>query len=193
VEQAALRERGGNVQLRRHGVEEKSAAECHVSHGPELHHPCSLLSTKLPFDSSFLLLSNVLPKHLKPRSVLSLSFPSLTLMSSFSASPSITTSPPSSPHDLRHIISAGALTPQKDAVRERKLSAHASQHLGLRVGSRSPTSIPSSPTSVYVILIISPLNPPLAIRFFFGLCLSLPFYVALVQCRFLTIPVPVLL
>jgi hypothetical protein len=60
-------------------------------------------------------------------------------------SPTITTSSqPSSPQELRHIISAGALTPQ----RERKLSAHASQHLGLRVGSRSPTSIPSSPTSV---------------------------------------------
>ena len=68
-----------------------------------------------------------------------------------SVSPTITTSQPSSPHELRHIISAGALTPpQKDSVRERKLSAHASQHqhLGLRVGSRSPTSIPSSPTSV---------------------------------------------
>jgi hypothetical protein len=66
-----------------------------------------------------------------------------------SVSPTITTSQPSSPHELRHIISAGALTPpQKDSVRERKLSAHPSQHLGLRVGSRSPTSIPSSPTSV---------------------------------------------
>src|SRR5216684_3211491 len=70
---------------------------------------------------------------------------------SFSAAPSINTSLPSSPNDLRLIISSGALTPQKDAVRERKVSAHASQHLGLRVGSRSPTSIPSSPTSVYVI------------------------------------------
>ena len=169
-----------------------SAAECHVSHGPELNHPCLLLSTnKLRYNSSFLLNSNVLPKHLKPRSVLSLPFPSLTLMSSFSASPSITTSPPSSPHDLRHIISAGALTPQKDAVRERKLSAHASQHLGLRVGSRSPTSIPSSPTSVYVFVIISPLNSPLALHFFF-ISVSHPFYLALVQCRFLTIPVPVL-
>jgi hypothetical protein len=117
--------------------------------------------------SSFPLIFNVLPNHLKPRSVLSLSFTSSTLMSSFSASPSITTSPPSSPHDLRHIISTGAMTPQKDGVRERKLSAHASQHLGLRVGSRSPTSIPSSPTSVYVILITSPLNPPRWQFFFF--------------------------
>ncbi|KAH9043722.1 hypothetical protein EDB85DRAFT_1911865 [Lactarius pseudohatsudake] len=56
-----------------------------------------------------------------------------------------TTSQPSSPHELRH-ISTGTLTPQKDFVRERKLSA---QHLGIRVGSRSPTSIPSSPTSVH--------------------------------------------
>lgn len=169
----------------------ESAAECHVSHGPELHHPCSLLSTnKLRYDSSFPLISNVLPKHLKPRSVLSLSFASSTLMSSFSASPSITTSPPSSPHDLRHIIPTGALTPQKDVVRERKLSAHASQHLGLRVGSRSPTSIPSSPTSVYVILILSPLNPTgwQLGGGFFWLFLSLAFYVALVQCRFFTIP-----
>jgi hypothetical protein len=173
----------------------ESAAECHVSHGPELHHPCSLLSTnKLRYDSSFPPISNVLPKHLKPRSVPSLSFASSTLMSSFSASPSITTSPPSSPHDLRHIISTGALTPQKDVVRERKLSAHASQHLGLRVGSRSPTSIPSSPTSVYVIFILSPLNPTgWHLVFFFGpFSPSLAFYVALVQCRFLTIPLPVL-
>lgn len=96
-------------------------------------------------------------------------------MSLFSASPSITTSPPSSPHDLRHIIPSGALTPQKDGVRERKLSAHASQHLGLRVGSRSPTSIPSSPTSVYVIRITSLLNP-LAGNSFFCLFFSLPFY-----------------
>ncbi|KAH9056996.1 hypothetical protein EDB87DRAFT_1633627 [Lactarius vividus] len=56
-----------------------------------------------------------------------------------------TISQPSSPHELRH-ISTGTLTPQKDFVRERKLSA---QHLGIRVGSRSPTSIPSSPTSVH--------------------------------------------
>lgn len=73
-------------------------------------------------------------------------------ITSSQVSPTITTSQPSSPHELRHIISAGALTPpQKDSVRERKLSAHASQHqhLGLRVGSRSPTSIPSSPTSVH--------------------------------------------
>jgi len=34
-------------------------------------------------------------------------------------------------------------------VRERKLSAHPSQHLGIRIGSRSPTSIPSSPTSIH--------------------------------------------
>jgi hypothetical protein len=67
------------------------------------------------------------------------------------------------------------LTPQKDAVRERKLSAHASQHLGLRVGSRSPTSIPSSPTSVYVIRITLLLNPCQPIRFF-CLFLFLPFY-----------------
>lgn len=169
-----------------------SAAECHVSLGPELHHSTLVHFYPPPSyhsDSSLLPIFNVLPKHLKPRSVLSLSFPSSTLMSSFSASPSITTSPPSSPHDLRHIISAGALTPQKDAVRERKLSAHASQHLGLRVGSRSPTSIPSSPTSVYVI-IISPLNPPRWQFVFFCLFLFLPFYVALVQCRFLTIPYP---
>ncbi|KAI9512642.1 hypothetical protein F5148DRAFT_792808 [Russula earlei] len=67
-------------------------------------------------------------------------------------SPSTTTTPssqPSSPNELRHIISSGALTPQRECVRERKLSAHHSQHLGLRVGSRSPTSIPSSPTSVH--------------------------------------------
>ncbi|KAN0121583.1 hypothetical protein V8E52_003479 [Russula decolorans] len=84
-----------------------------------------------------------------PSTPLSFSSPMSSPNTSSQASPSITTSPPSSPHDLRHIISAGALTPQKDAVRERKLSAHASQHLGLRVGSRSPTSIPSSPTSVH--------------------------------------------
>ncbi|KAH9964436.1 hypothetical protein BC827DRAFT_1265724 [Russula dissimulans] len=65
-------------------------------------------------------------------------------------SPTTTTSSqPSSPQELRHIISTGALTPQKESTRERKLSAYASQHLGLRVGSRSPTSIPSSPTSVH--------------------------------------------
>lgn len=136
-------------------------------------------------DSSFPLIFNVLPNHFNPRSVLSLSFPPSTLMSSFSASPSITTSPPSSPNDLRHIISTGALTPQKDTVRERKLSAHASQHLGLRVGSRSPTSIPSSPTSVYVILIISPLNPP---RWQFVFFLYLPLAPILCCAGFLQSP-----
>ncbi|KAI0296582.1 hypothetical protein BC826DRAFT_1103706 [Russula brevipes] len=65
-------------------------------------------------------------------------------------SPSNTTSSqPSSPNELRHIISTGALASQRDSVRERKLSGHPSQHLGPRVGSRSPTSIPSSPTSVH--------------------------------------------
>lgn len=60
-----------------------------------------------------------------------------------------TTSQPSSPQELRQIIPTGALTPQKDCGRERKLSAHTSQHLGIRIGSRSPTSIPSSPTSIH--------------------------------------------
>ena len=167
VEAVALREREGNGQLQRDGV-------CGVV-------PCLTRAGATPplftfiHNSSFLLIYNVLPNHLNTRSVLSLSSPQSPLISSFSASPSITTSPPSSPHDLRHIISTGALTPQKDAVRERKLSAHASQHLGLRVGSRSPTSIPSSPTSVYVIRNISllPLNPPAGNSFFFW-SLSLP-------------------
>jgi hypothetical protein len=70
------------------------------------------------------------------------------LTHSTQVSPLITSSQPSSPNEPRHIITSGALTPQKDSVRERKLSANPSQHLGLRVGSRSPTSIPSSPTSV---------------------------------------------
>ena len=105
-----------------------------------------------PPTSSLLFLSYLqCPPQIPQAKVCSFSIPlPSTLMPSLSASPTITTSQPSSPHDLRHIISTGALTPQKDSVRERerKLSAHPSQHLGLRVGSRSPTSIPSSPTSV---------------------------------------------
>ena len=121
-----------------------------MSHtGRNWHHPCSLLSTnKLAL--LFLSYLQCLPQTPQAK-VCSSSFPLPSpLMPSFSASPINTTSQPSSPNDLRHIISTGALTPQKDSVRERerKLSAHPSQHLGLRVGSRSPTSIPSSPTSV---------------------------------------------
>ncbi|TFY58637.1 hypothetical protein EVG20_g8072 [Dentipellis fragilis] len=58
-------------------------------------------------------------------------------------------SPSSPPADLRHITSSGALTPQKDPHREHRLSSRASQHLGHRMGSLSPASIPSSPTSVH--------------------------------------------
>ena len=121
-----------------------------MSHtGRNWHHPCSLLSTNklaLLFRSYLQCLPPTPQAKVCPFSI----FLPSTLMPSFSASPTITTSPPYSPNDLRHITSAGALTPQKDSVRERerKLSAHPSQHLGLRVGSRSPTSIPSSPTSV---------------------------------------------
>ena len=121
-----------------------------MSHtGRNWHHPCSLLSTNklaLLFLSYLQCLPPTPQAKVCPFSI----FLPSTLMPSFSASPTITTSPPYSPNDLRHITSAGALTPQKDSVRERerKLSAHPSQHLGLRVGSRSPTSIPSSPTSV---------------------------------------------
>ena len=125
------------------------------------HHSCSLLSTnklRLLFRAHPHLQCPPQSPQPQPKVGSFSILPSSTLMPSFLASPSITTSPPSSPHDLRHIIPPGALTPQKDAVRERKLSAHASQHLGLRVGSRSPTSIPSSPTSVYVIHIKSSLN-----------------------------------
>jgi hypothetical protein len=191
VERVGLREREGNVQLHRYGVEEsvRGGVACLTRAGATPPLFTFIHQENYDSDSSFPLIFNVLPNHPKPRSVLSLSFPPSTLMSSFSASPSITTSPPSSPHDLRHIISTGALTPQKDAVRERKLSAYASQHLGLRVGSRSPTSIPSSPTSVYVILIISPLNPPRwQFVFFFSSSRSI-----FMSCRFLTIPLPVLL
>ncbi|TFK87204.1 hypothetical protein K466DRAFT_491320 [Polyporus arcularius HHB13444] len=56
------------------------------------------------------------------------------------------TSPP--PAELRHITSATNLTPSPS--RERKLSNRNSQLLRThRVGSRSPGSIPSSPTSVH--------------------------------------------
>ncbi|PIL27411.1 hypothetical protein GSI_10559 [Ganoderma sinense ZZ0214-1] len=52
-----------------------------------------------------------------------------------------------SPAELRHITSATNLVPSS---RERKLSSHNSQHLRThRLGSRSPASIPSSPTSVH--------------------------------------------
>ncbi|THH16754.1 hypothetical protein EW146_g3928 [Bondarzewia mesenterica] len=61
-------------------------------------------------------------------------------------SPSARNSPPS---ELRHITSNGALTPQKDSNRDRRLSNRASQGLQHRLGSRSPVSIPSSPTSVH--------------------------------------------
>ena len=51
-----------------------------------------------------------------------------------------------SPTDLRHITSSSNLA---SPTRERKLSNRNSQHLRThRVGSRSPSSIPSSPTSV---------------------------------------------
>ncbi|KAI0048414.1 hypothetical protein FA95DRAFT_1558063 [Auriscalpium vulgare] len=56
---------------------------------------------------------------------------------------------PSSPTELRHIVSNGALTPPRDTVREHKLSGRSSQHLQYRLGSRSPSSIPSSPTSIH--------------------------------------------
>ncbi len=141
-----------------------------VSHGPELAPP---LFTLIHQQATKLLFRPRLKCPPQPQArVRSFSIPpSSTLMSSFSASPSIITSQPSSPHDLRHVIPTGALTPQKDAVRERKLSAHASQHLGLRVGSRSPTSIPSSPTSVYVHRPYLPVG-----HSFFCLFLCLPFY-----------------
>ncbi|EMD36639.1 hypothetical protein CERSUDRAFT_106439, partial [Gelatoporia subvermispora B] len=57
-------------------------------------------------------------------------------------------SPPTSspPTDLRHITSSTNLTPS----RERKVSNRNSQHIRThRLGSRSPASIPSSPTSVH--------------------------------------------
>ncbi|KAK7691626.1 hypothetical protein QCA50_005025 [Cerrena zonata] len=51
--------------------------------------------------------------------------------------------------DLRHVTSNGHLA---SPVREHRLSKRTSQHLRThRVGSRSPNSIPSSPTSVYVL------------------------------------------
>ncbi|KAH9914338.1 uncharacterized protein B0H18DRAFT_1087829 [Fomitopsis serialis] len=51
-----------------------------------------------------------------------------------------------SPTDLRHITSSSNLA----SPRERRLSNRNSQHLRThRVGSRSPSSIPSSPTSVH--------------------------------------------
>ncbi|KAG1727427.1 hypothetical protein EDB19DRAFT_1914241 [Suillus lakei] len=67
----------------------------------------------------------------------------------------MTMSPSSSVHhsppvDLRRMTSNSTLlTPQKDSTREHRLSTHPSQHLNTRMGSRSPSSIPSSPTSAH--------------------------------------------
>lgn len=62
------------------------------------------------------------------------------------ASPPVMNGINASPAELRHITSATNLIPSS---RERKLSSHNSQHLRThRLGSRSPASIPSSPTSV---------------------------------------------
>ncbi|CCM02421.1 uncharacterized protein FIBRA_04519 [Fibroporia radiculosa] len=59
----------------------------------------------------------------------------------------MTTLSPSSPIELRHITSNTHLA---SPTRERRLSKRASQHLRThRMGSRSPSSIPSSPTSVH--------------------------------------------
>ncbi|KAJ8594108.1 hypothetical protein M405DRAFT_809773 [Rhizopogon salebrosus TDB-379] len=56
----------------------------------------------------------------------------------------------SPPVDLRRMTSNSTLlTPQKDSIREHRLSTHASSHLNTRLGSRSPSSIPSSPTSAH--------------------------------------------
>ncbi|KAG1891715.1 uncharacterized protein F5891DRAFT_1197479 [Suillus fuscotomentosus] len=57
----------------------------------------------------------------------------------------------SPPVDLRRMTSNSTLlTPQKDSIREHRLSTHTSQHLNTtRMGSRSPSSIPSSPTSAH--------------------------------------------
>ncbi|KAG2088760.1 uncharacterized protein F5147DRAFT_755630 [Suillus discolor] len=57
----------------------------------------------------------------------------------------------SPPVDLRRMTSNSTLlTPQKDSTREHRLSTHTSQHLNTtRMGSRSPSSIPSSPTSAH--------------------------------------------
>ncbi|KAG1894656.1 uncharacterized protein F5891DRAFT_1194958 [Suillus fuscotomentosus] len=57
----------------------------------------------------------------------------------------------SPPVDLRRMASNSTLlTPQKDSIREHRLSTHTSQHLNTtRMGSRSPSSIPSSPTSAH--------------------------------------------
>ncbi|OAX34179.1 hypothetical protein K503DRAFT_869088 [Rhizopogon vinicolor AM-OR11-026] len=64
-----------------------------------------------------------------------------------SPSPSAHHSPPV---DLRRMTSNSTLlTPQKDSIREHRLSSHPSQHLNTRMGSRSPSSIPSSPTSAH--------------------------------------------
>ncbi|CAL1711200.1 unnamed protein product [Somion occarium] len=60
-----------------------------------------------------------------------------------SSNPTITVPPT----DLRHITSNGNLA---SPTKEHRLSKRTSQHLRThRVGSRSPTSIPSSPTSVH--------------------------------------------
>ncbi|KAI0070010.1 hypothetical protein K474DRAFT_1680480 [Panus rudis PR-1116 ss-1] len=63
-------------------------------------------------------------------------------------SPVTTTTTANSPTDLRHITSNGNLASPN--TKEHRLSKRTSQHLRThRVGSRSPTSIPSSPTSVH--------------------------------------------
>ena len=77
--------------------------------------------------------------------------PALSLLTTGSSPPLRTIDAPSlngpSPAELRHITSSNNLTTPS---RERKLSSnHNSQHLRThRLGSRSPASIPSSPTSV---------------------------------------------
>lgn len=66
----------------------------------------------------------------------------------------------SQPIDLRHVTSNGNLA---SPVREHRLSKRTSGHLRThRVGSRSPNSIPSSPTSVYV-------SPLFSLSFFLSL------------------------
>lgn len=56
----------------------------------------------------------------------------------------------SPPVDLKRMTSNSTLlTPPKDSTREHRLSTHPSQHLNTRMGSRSPSSIPSSPTSAH--------------------------------------------
>lgn len=50
--------------------------------------------------------------------------------------------------ELKHVTSNNALTPLKDLKSDHKLSTRASGPMQHRMGSLSPSSIPSSPTSV---------------------------------------------